>query len=267
MATLVCFHAHPDDETITTGGTMAKAAADGHRVVLVIATNGEHGELPDDLAAGESLVDRRRAETACSADTLGVARVVWLGYRDSGMAGWPQNDDPSSFLRADVEEAAARLAAVLAEERAEVLTTYDWHGNYGHPDHVKVHAVGNRAGELAGTPAVYEATLNRDHVLRLREEIGPREGDEAGEPPTTDDGNPLGTPEAELTTAVDVRGYVDRKRRSIECHASQVTDGQFFLSMTPDVFAKAFGTEWFIRVGSPPGIREDGLEGLSTLTH
>ena len=94
MGTLVCFHAHPDDESITTGGTMARAAAEGHRVVLVIATNGEYGEVPEDLAPGETLVDRRRVETAHSAEALGIDRVVWLGYEDSGMTGWEQNANP-----------------------------------------------------------------------------------------------------------------------------------------------------------------------------
>ena len=151
MATLVCLHAHPDDEALSTGGTMARASAEGHRVVLVVATNGEHGEVPEDLRDGETLVDRRRAETEASAAALGIDRVVWLGYTDSGMTGWEQNADPASFLQADVEEAARRVAEVLEEESADVLTTYDWHGNYGHPDHVKVHHVGHRAAELAGT--------------------------------------------------------------------------------------------------------------------
>ena len=133
MGTLVCFHAHPDDEAISTGGTIAQAAAEGHRVVLVVATNGDHGEVPDDLAPGETLVDRRRTETAASAAALGIDRVVWLGYTDSGMTGWEQNADPNSFMQADVDEAAGRLAEVLREEQADVLTTYDWHGNYGHP--------------------------------------------------------------------------------------------------------------------------------------
>ena len=106
MATIVFVHAHPDDEASGTSGSMARAAAEGHRVVLVVCTNGDHGEVPVDLAAGETLVDRRRRETETSAALLGVARVVWLGYRDSGMTGWPQNDDPASFLRADVDEAA-----------------------------------------------------------------------------------------------------------------------------------------------------------------
>ncbi|HKA04844.1 MAG TPA: PIG-L family deacetylase, partial [Acidimicrobiales bacterium] len=104
MATLVCFHAHPDDEALTTGGVMARAAAAGHRVVLVVATGGEHGEVPEDLAPGETLIERRRAETMQSAATLGVARVAWLGYEDSGMAGWDQNQNRRAFIRADVDE-------------------------------------------------------------------------------------------------------------------------------------------------------------------
>ncbi|MBI5090386.1 MAG: PIG-L family deacetylase, partial [Actinobacteria bacterium] len=151
MGTLVCFHAHPDDESITTGGSMARAAAEGHRVVLVVATNGDHGESPEDLATGEALVDRRRVETMRSAAALGVHRVAWLGYRDSGMTGWPQNAHPESFMRAPVDEAAEKLAAILRDEHADVLTVYDWHGNYGHPDHIQVHRVGHRAAELAGT--------------------------------------------------------------------------------------------------------------------
>jgi len=142
MATLVCFHAHPDDEVISTGGTIARAAAEGHRVVLVVATNGDHGEVPDDLAPDETLVDRRQAETEASARVLGIDRVVWLGYTDSGMTGWEQNGDPNSFHLADPEVAGERLADVLRSESADVLTIYDWHGNYGHPDHIAVHRVG-----------------------------------------------------------------------------------------------------------------------------
>jgi LmbE family N-acetylglucosaminyl deacetylase len=259
MGTLVCFHAHPDDEAISTGGSMARAAAEGHRVVLVVATNGEHGERPDDLAPGESLVDRRRKETTASAAALGVNRIVWLGYEDSGMTGWEQNANPSSFLQADVDEAAGRLAEVLVEEDADVVTVYDWHGNYGHPDHIKVHHVGHRAAELAGTPKVVEATINRDEVVRFVEiarERGERTSPDSEEDfdpnGPSDDGNPLGMPEAELTLAVDVRAYVVQKRASIACHKSQVTDTSFFLQMSEDVFAEVFGTEWFIESGVVP---------------
>jgi LmbE family N-acetylglucosaminyl deacetylase len=268
MATLVCFHAHPDDECITTAGTMAQAAANGHRVVLVVATGGEYGEAPDDLAPGETLVERRQAETARSAERLGVARVVWLGYRDSGMTGWEQNGDPRSFLQADLEEAAARVAAILEEEQADVLTVYDFHGNYGHPDHVRVHDVGHRAAELAATAEVYEATFNRDHVMREMAaaraggyDMTPPDGDENPDS-WTDDGLPFGMPEAEVTTQIDVTPFIAAKRASLACHASQATDTSFFLSIPEDAFLSAFGVEWFIRKGAPPGIREDALAGL-----
>jgi LmbE family N-acetylglucosaminyl deacetylase len=268
VATLVCFHAHPDDEAITTSGTMAKAAAAGHRVVLVIATGGEYGEVPDDLAPGESLVDRRRAETMRSAENIGVARVAWLGYEDSGMKGWEQNANPGSFVQADNEEAAARLATILTEEAADTVTVYDWHGNYGHPDHVKVHTVGHRGADLAGTPHVYEATFNHDAFIRMigaaREagmDIGPP--DSTDDPDSwTDDGEPMGMPEAEITTAVDVRTVIGVKRASLACHRSQITDTSFFLAMPEEWFTQSFGTEWFIRKGATPGIHEDALAGL-----
>ena len=119
---------------------MARAVAEGHRVVLVVATNGDHGEVarrPGRRARRWSIAAGPRP--SASAAVLGVHRVVWLGYADSGMTGWEQNDHERSFLQAPVDEAAERLAAVLREEHADVLTTYDWHGNYGHPDHIKVH--------------------------------------------------------------------------------------------------------------------------------
>ncbi len=263
MGTLVCFHAHPDDEAITTGGSMARASAEGHRVVLVVATNGDHGEVPHDLAPGETLVDRRRVETARSAEALGVHRVVWLGYSDSGMTGWEQNDHDGSFMQAPLDEAAERLADVLREEHADVLTTYDWHGNYGHPDHIQVHRVGHRAAQLANTPAVFEATMNRDLIARsvqaaIDDGDGSMPADFDPNGPA-DDGNPFGTPEAELTHAVDVAAFIEQKRVSITCHASQVSDSSMFLQMSPEVFRNAFGTEWYIKKGAPAGVREGWL--------
>ncbi len=282
MGTLVCFHAHPDDEAIATGGTMARAAAAGHRVVLVVATGGEHGEQPDDLAPGETLADRRHQETLRSAEALGIHRVVRLGYVDSGMNGWEQNGHGAAFMNAPVDEAAERLAAILREESADVLTVYDWHGNYGHPDHIQVHRVGHRAAELAGTPHVYEATMNRDEMDRLMaaaraagisfDEDGEpvdaaavADGEPGAEPkrPQTDDGEPFGQPESELTTKVDVSAFLDRKRAALRAHASQITDSSFFLRMPDDVFAMAFGNEWFTHIGVERGrIHEDWLEGL-----
>ena len=267
MGTLVVFHAHPDDEAIATGGSMARAHAEGHRVVLVVATNGEHGEVPDDLADGETLADRRRAETERSAKALGVDEVVWLGYADSGMTGWDANANETSFLRADLDEAAARLAAILREQRADVLTIYDWHGNYGHPDHIKVYQVGSRAEEIVADDLpqlrVFEATMNRDEIRRQMEmarasgqQFEPDvEGGEFDPDGPMDDGNPMGMPEAELTMMVDVSDFVSNKFEAISAHASQVTDAGFFTRMTPEMFAFAFGREWYIEHG-----REQGLQ-------
>ena len=264
MATIVTFHAHPDDEVIATGGTIARAVDEGHRVVLVVATDGTHGEVPGDLDVdgGETLADRRRAETAAAADELGIARVVWLGYRDSGMTGWDGNHDPGSFHRADVDIAARRLAEVVTEEGAAVLTIYDWHGNYGHPDHVKVHRVGVAAAERVPGLRVVEATLNRDALAALVSEaraegVSFEDGDDDEFDPhgPADDGNPMGTPEAELTLAVDVLPWLARKRRALRCHRSQVSDTSMFLEMPEDAFARAFGTEWFIEHGVAPPMR------------
>ncbi|HXQ90270.1 MAG TPA: PIG-L family deacetylase [Acidimicrobiales bacterium] len=261
MATAVFFHAHPDDEAIQTGGTMARMAADGHRVVLVTATRGERGEVPDGfLGPGESLAERRAVELAAACEVLGVARHVFLGYGDSGMAGENTNDDPASFWRADVDEAATRLAALLDEEGAEVLAAYDENGGYGHPDHIQVHRVGLRAGELAGTGRVFMATVNRDYMLSLAArsaEFGLSMPDEQRAMLDT-----LGVHAERITTAVDVSRYLDRKRRAMEAHASQISDTSFFLSMPPEAFAAVWGTEWYIRVGAEggPGF-EDSLVG------
>ncbi len=266
MATLVCLHAHPDDECILTGGTMARAAAEGHRVVLIVATDGDHGEVPDDLAEGETLVDRRRAESAASAEVLGVARVEFLGYRDSGMTGWDANAHPDAFHLADVDEAATKVADICRSENAEVFVHYDWHGNYGHPDHIKVHHVGLRAAEMVGdSMRSMQATGNRDAFVAMIEaakaaglELGnPDADDDEGFDPAgpADDGNPFGEPEANLTLAVDVSALAETKRASMRCHGSQITDSSFFLEMPDDVFVQAFGTEWFIEADRTPPYR------------
>lgn len=254
MSTLVCFHAHPDDESIATGGSIARAVREGHRVVIVMATDGRHGETPENLREGETLVDRRRDETLASAAALGVSDVRWLGYHDSGMTGWPQNDAPEAFIAADVDSAAERLADILDEVEADVLTCYDWHGGYGHPDHIQVHRVGHAAAAIVadrGKPVrLLESTMNRSRLVEMIKASGATDFDPEA---PADDGNPFGTLESEITMAVDVLPYIEAKRASIACHASQVTDSSMFLQMPPDVFAHAFGTEWFIEPGRPGG--------------
>jgi LmbE family N-acetylglucosaminyl deacetylase len=256
MATLVCFHAHPDDECIATGGVMAKAAKEGHRVVLVVATKGEHGEVPEGfLEPGEELWQRRVKETEASAAILGVQRVEFLGYVDSGMIDTPENDKPGSFWTADVEEAAERLAEILREENVDVLTIYDDHGGYGHPDHIQVHRVGKRAADLVGVPKVYQATINRDHLIRgMRERASMLP--EGTEMPDFEAAADFGSAESVITGAVDVSDFLDHKRRAMQAHASQISEQSFFLQMPPEAFAYGFGTEWFIRDGQGPGITE-----------
>ena len=264
MATLVTLHAHPDDESISMGGVMAKASEQGHRVVLVVATRGEHGEVEEGfLPDGETLGQRRERETLASAAILGVARVEFLGYVDSGMMGTPENDLPESFWQAELDDAAARLAAILGEENADVLTVYDENGHYGHPDHIQVHRVGLRAAELAGTPRVYMNTFNRDHVKRAFKATA-ESGGEIPEDLDEDFFDTLGAPEDLITTTVDVRPWLARKRASMAAHASQISETSYFLAMAPEQFEDGFGWEWFMRCNAEPGLVEtdlfDGLE-------
>jgi LmbE family N-acetylglucosaminyl deacetylase len=253
MATIVSFHAHPDDESIQTGGTLAKAAQDGHRTVLVFATRGEHGEVDEGfLEPGETLGERREKECYRSAEILGAQRVAFLGYRDSGMDGTPENELDGSFWTTPVDDAAERLAEILREEAADVLTVYDDNGGYGHPDHIQVHRVGVRAAALAGTPVVLEATMNRDHMRRMI-----TAGVEAGiipadEVPDVGEGSTFGQPEAVITTCIDVHDQIAAKRASMAAHASQIAESSFFLQMPEEAFAGSFGWEWFIRRGTVP---------------
>jgi LmbE family N-acetylglucosaminyl deacetylase len=256
MATLVTFHAHPDDEAIACGGTMAKAAAHGHRVVVVVATKGENGEVPEGfLDSGEALWERRVQETHEAARILGAHRVEFLGYSDSGMMGTPENHAPGSFWTADVEEAAGRLASILTTERADVLTVYDANGTYGHPDHIQVHRVGNRAAQLAGTPKVYESVIGLESIARMNQRMK-----EAGlDPILPEDEITIGVPEETVTTRVDAHEYVEVKRAAMAAHASQIPADSFFLSLPPGIYEEVWGTEQYRLVGARPGLAETSL--------
>ena len=258
VSTIVFLHAHPDDEASQTSGSMARASGEGHRVVVVYATNGDHGEAPADLAEGETVVSRRRAEAEASAQVTGTARVAWLGYADSGMTGWEQNGHGEALHGADLDEAAGRLAAILDEEDADVLIGYDWHGGYGHPDHVKVHHVAHRAADLAARrPRLLESTMNRDAVRRMfRAALDAGMGDQAWDPDSpADDGNPFGTPESDIHYCVDVTDHLATKRAALACHASQTSDVGMMLALPPEVFAMMFSRESLIEPGRAPGMR------------
>ena len=250
MSTLVCFHAHPDDEALSTGGLMAKAAAAGHRVILVTATRGEQGEpTPGVLAPDEPLWERRVVELAASAEILGADPPRFLDYEDSGMMGEPTNDNPACFWQADVEEAAERLRTILTEVDADVLTVYDDHGNYGHPDHIQVHRVGLQAAEMAGVSHVYEATVNRDAALESMAKMAAEMAEAGADVPAIEDFEEFGVPENDLSHRIDVSGHLEVKRAAMQAHRSQIADDSFFLVMPPEAFGQTFGYEWFATPG------------------
>ncbi|WAL69098.1 PIG-L family deacetylase [Amycolatopsis cynarae] len=254
MASIVAFHAHPDDEVLLTGGTLARAAADGHRVVIVVATD-TMSPVPD------GSVPDRLAELRASAEILGVHRVEHLGYADSGHGPvlYPDPPDRQRFARADTEEAAARLAALLREERADVLLSYDANGGYGHRDHVKVHEVGRRAAELAGVGRVLEATLPREVIVRLVRVI------RLLRIPFRYDAEALDTaysPRCAITHSFDVRGFARQKQGALAAHRSQVAGTgrvapvlRLLVRLPVGVFALLLGREWFADASPGRGSR------------
>ena len=254
MSTIVFVHAHPDDEASQTSGSMARLTAEGHRVVVVYGTGGDHGTVPEGHEG--DLAELRRAEAEASAAVTGAQRLVWLDHRDSGMTGWDTNAHPDAFMNADVEGVARAIADVLDEEDADVVVGYDWHGGYGHPDHVMVHRVTERAVELAARrPRSLQVTMNRDAVRRMvaaAAEAGLADAGWDVDGPM-DDGNPIGTPEAELHWAVEVGQYLPAKRAALAAHASQ-PDAAGLLALPEQVFAAMLGVEHYIEQGRPAGM-------------
>ncbi|HXT90349.1 MAG TPA: PIG-L family deacetylase [Trebonia sp.] len=250
MATIVAFHAHPDDEVLLTGGTIARLAADGHRVVIAVACDGDIWNGPDQ--------GRRLAELQASAAILGAAKVVHLGYADSGHGPLLYEDPPgrTRFARADVDEAAGKLAAVLTGEHADLLLSYDPQGGYGHRDHVRVHQVGARAAALTGVRVV-EATVPRELVRRL------------GRPllllrlltrHTFAEMRGYGTPNSAITHKVDVRRHAAPKRAALAKHWTQTSgkgrSARLFRALTRlplPAFRVICGTEWFTEPGGRTG--------------
>lgn len=244
--TLVFCHAHPDDEALLTAGTMARAAAEGNRVVLLTATDGEAG-LTDASLRGD-LGSLRRAELLVSAEALGVNRVVSLGYADSGLHA----EQPHGLAHADTTEVARAIAEVLDEESADVVIGYDPQGGYGHPDHLAVHRAVREATRLARQrPRLFEATLPREPIAAAgrwaaRTRLAPASVEE--------EFAHSWTPRAEITHRVNVRAYLAQKRASLAAHASQATaDGStrtlaVLRRLPSPVFARLLGTEYYVSV-------------------
>jgi LmbE family N-acetylglucosaminyl deacetylase len=269
--TLVAFHAHPDDEALLTAGTMARAAAQGHRVILVVATDGDLGLASEGYRDGV-LGQRRLRETQQSATVLGVERVEYLGYADSGLQGDVPPDPPGKvrFVRVSVEEAAERLAGILAAERADVLLSYDRNGGYGHRDHVQVHRVAAAAAALAGTPRVLEATVPRDTICRALDLAGrvyrfPPEFD-----PTSF--QRAFSPREAITHRIPVARYARAKRAAMRAHASQASANggadrtlAAFLRIPRPLYDLVFGREWYVDPAAPRRrpLATDVFEGLA----
>jgi N-acetyl-1-D-myo-inositol-2-amino-2-deoxy-alpha-D-glucopyranoside deacetylase len=257
---LLLVHAHPDDESIGTGATMAKYAAEGARVTLVTCTLGELGEIiPPDLRHlfPDELGQHRIVELARACQALGVKDHRFLGgegrYRDSGMMGLPDNDDPRCFWQADVEEAAQALAKVINEVEASVIVTYDAGGYYGHPDHIQAHRVTQRAHELTGeqTAKLYAIAMPRS-VLAQAVEL-PEDSWFARNTDLS-----ASVPDDQVTTEIDGGGYLDAKRAAMRAHETQITvDGEFF-ALSNDLGQRILGSEYYTQLAGPRDPRDSG---------
>nr|WP_231134261.1 N-acetyl-1-D-myo-inositol-2-amino-2-deoxy-alpha-D-glucopyranoside deacetylase [Motilibacter deserti] len=288
---ILLVHAHPDDETINNGVTMARYAAEGAHVTLLTCTLGEEGEVlvPElaHLAADreDRLGEHRVEELATAMEALGVRDFRFLGgpgrWRDSGMMGLTTNDRPDCFWQADLEEAAGLVAEVVREVRPQVLVTYDENGGYGHPDHIQAHRAAMRGIELAADPAfadsegrepwqVLKVYWNAMPESRLRE--GLRRLREAGDETTFEGMDPEGelptfvVPDDQITAAVDGTGYVAAKLAAMRAHATQISlDGPFF-ALSNNLGDEVWAIEHYRQVRGeravPGGVEDDLFTGV-----
>jgi len=281
---LLLVHAHPDDESIETGATMARYAAEGAAVTLVTCTLGELGEIIPPgfahLAADreDRLGEHRIGELAAACAALGVTGHRFLGgpgrWRDSGMMGVPDNGNPRCFWRAGVDEAAADLAAVVREVRPQVIVTYDERGFYGHPDHIQAHRVAWRARELAaaasgqGSPwqvAKFYATAMPRPVLAEAIRLDVPGGSPGFTAAAGVEALPFGVPDEQVTTAIDATGYLPAKLAAMRAHATQISVAGEFFALSDNVGQRALGVEYYTLLAGPrgpaagPGGREDDL--------
>jgi LmbE family N-acetylglucosaminyl deacetylase len=257
-------HAHPDDEATSTGGALARYAEEGVRTVLVTCTDGSCGDAPGGVKPGEpghdpaAVAALRREELEASCAVLKVSDLELLGYGDSGMMGWPQNDAPGSFWSTPVEQAAARLAELMRTYQPDVVVTYDENGFYGHPDHIQANRVTMAALALAEIePKVYWTTVPRSAMAEFRrvmiEEMGadwdePEQTAEPSEQPAFE----IGLPDEEVSTFLDVSAYGAAKYEALQTHASQ-SENIFFLNLGVERFTRLMGQETFVRVQDTTG--------------
>ncbi len=259
--TLMAVHAHPDDEATSTGGVLARYAAEGVRTVLVTCTDGGCGDGTGGVKPGDpghdpaAVASLRRRELETSCGVLKVAHLETLDYADSGMMGWPANDAPGSFWRTPVEEAAARLAELMLAYRPDVVVTYDENGFYGHPDHIQANRVTMAAVAISGlTPKVYWTTAPHSMMRRFAEIMSDSAGEEARTPDPAEEAAmaEIGLPDEEITTWVDTTAFGGQKFDALAAHASQ-GENIFFLAMGREKFTELMGRETFVRVQDTTG--------------
>jgi LmbE family N-acetylglucosaminyl deacetylase len=249
--TLLCVHAHPDDEALFTGGIEAHYADRGVRQVLVTCTNGAlgfdgHGRGSREAGFdGGAVAATRAAELEASAAILGIDRLIQLGYADSGMAGWPENEHRDAFVNQPRDEVVARLVEILEQERPQVVVTYDANGFYGHPDHIAAHEVTVAAVEACGIPDKLYTVAIPESALAGFVELAEHGGMDL--PDWIADGLVVGTPDDLVQTTIDCTDVVDRKHRALAAHATQ-TDNADLVAMEPELFDAIFGTEMFVRM-------------------
>lgn len=259
---LLLVHAHPDDETINNGVTMAKYAALGAQVTLVTCTRGEEGEvLVNELAnlasdKDDKLGEHREIELKDAMDELGIKDFRFLGapskkWRDSGMMGTPANDRDDVFWQADLDEASIELVKIILEIKPQVLITYDEFGGYGHPDHIKAHRVAMRAAELAANQGwqvskIYWNTMPRS-VIQMGIEKMKEVGSDFFGAESADD-LPFAKPDELVSTVVNAPEYVPAKLAAMKAHATQISvDGPFF-ALSNNLGLSVWGDEYYTLV-------------------
>ncbi|MGD9798591.1 MAG: PIG-L family deacetylase [Acidimicrobiia bacterium] len=266
--TLMAVHAHPDDESSSTGGVLARYAADGIRTVVVTCTNGELGDGPGGVKPGEDGHDRGRvaetrlAELDAACAILDVTHLELLGHHDSGMAGWEYKDWPEAFCNVPLDVAVEQLSALFERHRPDVVVTYDDGGSYDHPDHLRANIVTMEAVRRTGIPKkAYFTAMRRsdwDEFRRTLEDLGVEWPDES-EPDAAWEAR-MDELEARITTTVDTMPFVTRKRQALSAHASQIEES-FFGKLPDEAFGRMFGRESFIRAYDVTGapVPEDDL--------
>jgi len=264
---LMAVHAHPDDEASSTGGVLAACAAQGIQTVVVTCTNGEFGDAPGGVKPGEDGHDTgevsglRLAELRQSAKILGVTHLELLGYHDSGMPEWDYKDRPDAFCNAPFAEVTGRISALIERYRPQVVITYDDQGIYQHPDHVYASRTAQAAVAQTGVPAkLYLSALRASDWRKIRDKLRELGADLPEMTLTAEQRRQAAEAEARITSTVDIRPVLSRKRDALLAHASQIAES-WFSQLPPEIAADVFGFEHFIRVSDRTGapVPEDDL--------